>query len=51
MYEIHLKFFVLNEALTCLHVGEYGLKGKWIGLIFVVVIAAKRLDCGLLSHF
>lgn len=51
MYEIHLKFSVLNEALTCLHVGEYGLKGKWIGLIFVVIIAAKRPDCGLLSHF
>ena len=23
MYEIHLKFSVLNEALACLHVGEY----------------------------
>lgn len=30
MYEIHLKFSVLNEALTCLHMGENRLKGKCI---------------------
>lgn len=27
MYEIHLKFSVLNEALTCLHMGERRLEG------------------------
>lgn len=44
MYEIHLKFSVLNEALTCLHMGKCGLKGKWIIvnlLFFVVFLAAK----------
>lgn len=30
MYEIHLKFSVLNEALTCLHMGEYRLEGECI---------------------
>lgn len=24
MYEIHLKFSLVNEALTCLLMGEYG---------------------------
>lgn len=28
MYEIHLKFFVLNEALICLRMGDYELKGQ-----------------------
>lgn len=30
MYEIHLKFSVLNEALTCLHMGEYRLEAECI---------------------